>query len=72
MLAGRTLCRHPLRRDMPTALRNVRCCEKSGKHLLALSFSGFDPQQTSRRRTTLPMSGYLMFNEAGWIIPIKG
>ncbi len=27
--------------DMPTALRNVRCWEKSRKHMLALSFSGF-------------------------------
>jgi hypothetical protein len=28
---------------MPTALRNVRSREQSGKHMLALSFSGFDP-----------------------------
>jgi hypothetical protein len=29
--------------DMPTALRNVRYQGQSGKHVLALSFSGFDP-----------------------------
>ncbi len=29
--------------DMPTALRDVRSQGQSGKHLLALSFSGFDP-----------------------------
>ena len=28
---------------MPTALRNVRFQGQSGKHVLALSFSGFDP-----------------------------
>ena len=28
--------------DMPTLLRNVRSQGQSGKHLLALSFSGFD------------------------------
>src|SRR5258708_10532107 len=36
----------PSTQDMPTALRNVRCWVNSGKHLLALSFSGFDPQQS--------------------------
>ena len=30
--------------DMPTALRNVRSRGQSGKHVLALSFSGFDPK----------------------------
>jgi hypothetical protein len=29
--------------DMPTALRDVRSQGQSGKHLLTLSFSGFDP-----------------------------
>jgi len=28
---------------MPTALRDVRSQGQSGKHLLAWSFSGFDP-----------------------------
>jgi hypothetical protein len=28
---------------MPTALRNVRSQGQSGKHMLALSFSGFGP-----------------------------
>jgi hypothetical protein len=28
---------------MPTALPNVRFLEEGGKHVLALSFSGFDP-----------------------------
>jgi hypothetical protein len=28
---------------MPTALRNVRYQGQSGSHMLALSFSGFDP-----------------------------
>jgi len=37
--------------DMPTALRDVRSQEKSGKHMLALSFSGFDPQRTSMALT---------------------
>jgi hypothetical protein len=29
--------------DMPTALRDVRSQGQSGKHMLAWSFSGFDP-----------------------------
>src|SRR5882672_4437479 len=29
--------------DMPTALRDVRSQGQTGKHILALSFSGFDP-----------------------------
>ena len=29
--------------DMPTTLRDVRFRGQSGKHLLTLSFSGFDP-----------------------------
>src|SRR6478672_4546218 len=29
--------------DMPKYLDDVRCWVNSGKHLLALSFSGFDP-----------------------------
>jgi hypothetical protein len=33
--------------DMPTALRDVRSQGQSGKHMLALSFSGFDPERTS-------------------------
>jgi hypothetical protein len=33
---------------MPTALRNVRSQGQSGKHLLALSFSAFDPERTCR------------------------
>ena len=32
--------------EMPTALRDVRSQGQSGKHVLALSFSGFDPVQT--------------------------
>ena len=32
---------------MPTLLSDVRCWGQSGKHLLALSFSGFDPSRTS-------------------------
>jgi len=34
--------------DMPTALRDVRSQGQSGKHILALSFSGFDPEETLR------------------------
>src|SRR5260370_34346939 len=34
---------------MPTALRNVRSQGQSGKHLLTLSFSGFDPDVWSGR-----------------------
>ena len=33
--------------EMPKYLGNVRCWVNSGKHLLAASFSGFDPQATS-------------------------
>jgi hypothetical protein len=33
--------------DMPSALRNVRSQGQSGKHMLAWSFSGFDPSETS-------------------------
>ena len=33
---------------MLTALRNVRYQSNSGKHVLALSFSGFDPTETLR------------------------
>jgi hypothetical protein len=33
--------------DMPTALLNVCFQGQSGKHVLALSFSGFDPKRTS-------------------------
>jgi hypothetical protein len=32
--------------DMPTALRDVRSQGQSGKHMLASSFSGFDPKRT--------------------------
>jgi hypothetical protein len=35
---------------MPTALRNVRLRGQSRKHLLALSFSGFDPVRTSAEK----------------------
>src|SRR3979411_2580982 len=35
------------RTDMPTALRDVRFQGQSGKHMLTLSFSGFDPKATS-------------------------
>jgi hypothetical protein len=31
---------------MPTALRDVRSQGQSGKHMLASSFSGFDPTRT--------------------------
>ena len=30
--------------DMPKYLGDVRCWVNSGKHVLALSFSGFDPK----------------------------
>jgi len=32
--------------DMPTTLRDVRFQGQSGKHMLASSFSGFDPGRT--------------------------
>jgi hypothetical protein len=32
--------------DMPKYLGDVRYWENSGKHMLALSFSGFDPKRT--------------------------
>jgi adenylate cyclase len=37
--------------DMPTALRNVRYQGQSGKHVLALSLSGFDPIRSFTRVT---------------------
>src|SRR6266404_7552455 len=33
--------------DMPTLLRDVRFQGQNGKHVLSLSFSGFDPSATS-------------------------
>jgi hypothetical protein len=33
--------------DMPKNLGDVRCWVNSGKHLLSLSFFGFDPTETS-------------------------
>jgi hypothetical protein len=33
--------------DMLTAVRDVRSQGQSGKHILAVSFSGFDPEQKS-------------------------
>jgi hypothetical protein len=33
---------------MPTALRDIRSPGQSGKHLLGLSFSAFDPKRISR------------------------
>ena len=33
--------------ELPTASRNVWCWRQSGKHLLALSISHFDPLRTS-------------------------
>jgi hypothetical protein len=41
--AKRLLQQYRHETDMPTALRDVRSQGQSGKHLLALSFSGFDP-----------------------------
>src|SRR5260370_34588394 len=38
---GSRRCMH--KTGMPTALRNVSYQGQSGKHVLALSFSGFDP-----------------------------
>jgi hypothetical protein len=35
--------------DMPKYLGDVRCWVNSGKHLLALSFSGFDPLRNSAK-----------------------
>src|ERR1035437_9195278 len=43
--------------DMPTALSNVRSQGQSGKHMLALSFSGFDPGCVKTRlRIPKPLS----------------
>jgi hypothetical protein len=39
--------RHHVRLWMPTASRDVRSQGQSGKHLLGLSFSDFDPFRTS-------------------------
>ena len=35
------------RTDIPKYLGNVRCWVNSGKHMLAWSFSDFDPLRTS-------------------------
>jgi len=47
--------------DMPKYLGDVRCWVNSGKHLLALSFSGLDPERTSSligfRDPTLTQAG---------------
>src|SRR5258706_7195352 len=37
--------------DMPTTLRDVRFQGQSGKHMLASSFSGFDPERTSQSQS---------------------
>src|SRR5216683_2748547 len=42
---------------MPTASNNVRVRGQSGKHMLALSSSQFDPSQTLRLRCTMPAFG---------------
>src|SRR5260221_3152048 len=47
---------------MPTALRNVRSRGQSGKHLLALSFSGFDPSATS---AVIPLAAILCKDVVG-------
>jgi hypothetical protein len=39
--------------DMPTALGNVRHQGHSKRHLLALSFSGFDPERTWANETVV-------------------
>src|SRR6266436_2120295 len=39
---------------MPAVLRDVRSQGQSGKHVLALSFSGFDPTRTSIRLDLCP------------------
>ena len=43
----RLLQQHRHETDMPTTLRDVRFRGQSGKHMLALSFSGFDPIRKS-------------------------
>src|SRR5260221_14606640 len=43
---------------MPTALHDVRSQGQSGKHMLAWSFSGFDPS-----RTYAVASGFLMWRK---------
>src|SRR5260221_3807249 len=43
--------------DMPKYLGDVRCWVNSGNHMLSLSFSGFDPSETSN----------LIASESGWV-----
>jgi hypothetical protein len=38
--------------DMPTAMRDVRSRGQSGKHILAVSLSGFDPLRTIQAQST--------------------
>ena len=47
LLLHESACGHET--DIPTALRNVRYQGQSGKRVLALSFSGFDPSRFGRR-----------------------
>src|SRR5258705_10117019 len=42
---------------MPKYLGDVRCWVNSGKHLLALSFSGFDPTRTFGLKEYASISG---------------
>jgi hypothetical protein len=57
--------------DMPTALPNVRFLGESGKHVLALSFSGFDPFPTFQvadptRITRLAEKHSVWFDQWEW------
>ncbi len=47
---------------MPKYLGNVRCWVNSGKHLLSLSFSGFDPKRTWTRDGVNAMLLMLILN----------
>ena len=50
--------------DMPTALRDVRSQEQSGKHVLPLSSSQFDPKRT---RQMIRLADGVVFD---YVVPI--
>jgi hypothetical protein len=48
--------------DMLTALRDVRSQGRSGKHMLALRFSGFDPERTFARDAVATSQDTVFYN----------
>ena len=61
-LLGNVRCWHQT--DMLKRHRNVRFQEQSGKHVLALRFSAFDPKRTSvsQPRDIFQATGFCTYN----------